>query len=874
MKVLRQLTWRYLKLNKRRTIVTVIGIILSAAMITGVAALVASFQDLFVRAAIETDGSHHATFFGVPYQNSKYITDHAYTQTAMLSKDLGFAPLEGSRNEEKPYLLVKAYDQEAFQHFPLTLKEGRLPEREGEILLSEEVFYGGGVEYRIGDQLTLELGQRVDQGQVLEQEPLSKTETLEIQATETFTVTGIVAKPRFETWSLPAYGAIAYLEENRLSPEERINVSIVSINPKKIFDQVPQMAEASGAEAYDYNKELLKWMGISQNEQAITMLRSVGLIITLLIVVGSVAVIYNAFAISVNERTKQFGLLSSIGATRRQIRRMVIWEGLIVGVIGLSIGIMAGLGGIGVTLEVINRLMQGSVFDTNLDLRLVVSPYVILISILFIALTVLLSVYIPARRASKISPIEAIRQTREVHITGKTVKTSRLTRMLFGIEGELALKNLKRNRRRYRATLFSLFISIVLYISFSAFMTFGLESNSIYTGEELEHDLEVVKEESAGLDEVNHFYNQVVQMDDVERFSVIRAIYTIAPEMKWEQLGSFVQKAVEEKEELRDFLRTPDGKYRFNFSLITVGKAEFAHYVQALGLDMADYTDPNVIRGILVNHVVIPGLAAYEPLAIKAGETIQLVEPDYEEREDVHRFTLEIGAVTDQRPLGVDSSHLGDVGAVHVIISEESFQQIYQQLNAEQKAYVDHGRLYLKLKEGADRRAFGEAVRTLDARLNPGSRLLVFDITEAKEAISRTNIMISIFLYGFVSLITLIGVTNIFNTISTNVALRRREFAMLKSVGLTPSGFNKMIYYESFFYGLKALLYGLPVGILVSFLMYRSIGGVFQFAFTLPYKEIIVCIVAVFIIVFATMLFSSAKLKKENIIDALKEENL
>src|SRR5690606_16521810 len=119
--------------------------------------------------------------------------------------------------------------------------------------------------------------------------------------------------------------------------------------------------------------------------------RSVGLIITLLIVVGSVTVIYNAFAISVNERTKQFGLLSSIGATRRQIRQMVLWEGLIVGAIGLALGILAGLGGIGITLEVINRLLQGSVFDTGVSLRLVVSPYVILVSILFVAITVLLS---------------------------------------------------------------------------------------------------------------------------------------------------------------------------------------------------------------------------------------------------------------------------------------------------------------------------------------------------------------------------------------------------------------------------------------------------------------------------------------------------
>ena len=106
------------------------------------------------------------------------------------------------------------------------------------------------------------------------------------------------------------------------------------------------------------------------------------------------------------------------------------------------------------------------------------------------------------------------------------------------------------------------------------------------------------------------------------------------------------------------------------------------------------------------------------------------------------------------------------------------------------------------------------------------------------------------------------------------MALRRREFAMLKSVGLTPKGFNRMINYESIFYGLKALLYGLPVSVLISIWMYNAFGNKFGFAFVLPWKEILVCIAAVFVIVFITMIHAGAKLKNDNIIDALKEENL
>src|SRR5690606_28063357 len=120
----RKLTGQNLKLNRKRTIVTIIGIILSAAMVTGVVTLVASFQDLFIQSAKMTDGSHHASFYGVPYENSKYIQDHAYTQTAMLSKDLGFARLESSESGAKPYWMIKSYDAESFEHLPVTLKEG------------------------------------------------------------------------------------------------------------------------------------------------------------------------------------------------------------------------------------------------------------------------------------------------------------------------------------------------------------------------------------------------------------------------------------------------------------------------------------------------------------------------------------------------------------------------------------------------------------------------------------------------------------------------------------------------------------------------------------------------------------------------------
>lgn len=869
MNVLRKLTGQNLKLNRKRTIVTIIGIILSAAMVTGVATLVASFQDLFIQSAKMTDGSHHASFYGVPYENSKYIQDHAYTQTAMLSKDLGFARLESSESVAKPYWMIKSYDAESFEHLPVTLKEGRFPEREGEIVISEGVLYDTGMEYKIGESFSVDIGERVDQGEFLtQQEPLSETEELETFTTETYTVTGIITRPRFEAYDAPGYTAIAYLDESRLSAEDKVNISIVAVDPERIFDQAPELAEVAEAEEISYNNELLKWMGITQNEGTLKAMRSVGLIILLLVVTGSVTVIYNAFAISVNERKKQFGMLASVGATKKQIRKMVFWEGFLLGLIAIPIGVSAGVAGIGITLKVVNQLMRGSVFNTGASLRLIISYETIAVSVLFIALTIFLSVYLPARRAAKVSPIEAIRQTQDIHVKQKTLKTSRLTRLLFGIEGELALKNLKRNKRRYRATLFSLLISIVLYISFSSFMTYGFISSDIYY-QDVAHDFEIEKQD-VSTEEAAEFYKQVARLDEVERYSLVRNIFSEAVELERKQLGDYLRGYLDKEE--GEVLRTADGGYRLGFSLIAVGEEEFAAYARELGLEVADYTNSEQIRGILINRNVIPGTADYTPLNMKAGEKVTLTDPAAQGNETPFEYTLEIGAVTEQLPFGVQYAQF--LESVNVIVSETVFDDLCAQLSAPSQETAQHIRMFAGLQEDVDRQQFKEHVKAIDARLHSGGHLMMFDIEEFVNEIKNTKTMISIFLYGFVALITLIGVTNIFNTISTNVALRRREFAMLKSVGLTPAGFNKMINYESIFYGLKALLYGLPLGILVNVLMYRSVNHAFDFAFAIPWKEMIICIIGVFVIVFITMLHASSRLKKENIGDALREENL
>ncbi|HPU02214.1 MAG TPA: FtsX-like permease family protein, partial [Bacillota bacterium] len=702
------------------------------------------------------------------------------------------------------------------------------------------------------------------------EQPFEEGEQFAITYTRLYTITGYIAKPHFEHFSSnPGFTAVAYLDPAALGAGETVNVSILAKKPRQIYERVPEMAAAAGAQDYGYNSELLKYLGISRNERAVAMLYSVAAIVILLIGVGSVAVIYNAFAISVSERKKQFGLLASTGATPGQIRKTVFYEGAILGLMGIPLGVLSGIGGIGVTLSAVNRLLIGSIYTGDIALRLIVSPAAILATILFVALIIFISVYIPAKRAAATSPIEAIRLSTDIRIDRKTVKTSPLTRRLFGIEGELALKNLKRSRRRYRTTVFSLGISIVLFISFSAFINYAFTSTGLYY-QDIPFDIEVGAYDLS-LEEQREICEQVVSLEGVERWALIRNIYTESW-LERKQFGPYLQENY-----LDDFAVNKEDRYQFMFHLVALGEAEFRAYTAANGLAAETFKDTKTFRGILINknnsYMPEAPMAEYEPLQLKKGDKLALagILLDRDEPEiTAPAFTMEIGAVTGSFPLGVSST---GIGAVNLVISEEVFEEIDRIMEAQSEQLMyDRETLQLYLVAESST-GLAEQIRSICENYTE-SRVYVQDMNALQQERRRIKTVFSIFFYGFIILITLIGVTNIFNTISTNVALRRREFAMLKSMGLTPEGFNKMINYESIFYGLKALLYGLPAGILVSIWMYKSFGHMFEFAFFLPWKEILVCIAGVFIIVFATMLHAASRLKRDNIIDALKEENL
>jgi putative ABC transport system permease protein len=753
---------------------------------------------------------------------------------------------------------------------PIHLTEGRFPEKDGEIVISQELITPGGVQYQIGQTITFDIGHRVYDGRVLTDETYEPGEVLEPVTVKTFTITGLIEKPRFESYHFPGYTAITCLDHDKLTTGDFVNVSILGKKPGDIFEKAPEIAGNSRAASVSYNYALLRWLGVTPKDNAIRFLYWTAFIIIMLVVVGSVTVIYNAFAISVNERVKQFGMLASIGATPQQIRKIVFYEGIILGLAGIPFGILSGLAGIGITLKIVNNLLLNTLVQSpTVDIRLMVSPAVIGVSVFFVGLVIFLSAYIPSRKAAKVSPLDAIRLSADITVKEKDVKTSKLTKMLFGVEGTIALKNLKRNRNRYRATLFSLVISIVLFVSFSSLVEYAFTSSAFYYRDS-GYDLLVSKYDTP-YRELKGFFEKIDAMDGVDKYSIIRTIHSYATGLEVTDFSPYVQKNLLDT---RILSYGEDGKYMAGAIIATINHEQFQLYAEETGLDIAGYYDTTSPKCILINRNMIARRIEYKLLKTSEGHTLNLADP-HAGAGPSSTFSLEIGAITQDYPFEMAPEEYH----ITILVSEPVFETIWESYLATDANRRDHEAIMcIKTDDTVE---LTQQIRNLSQQYTTGlehgdheHNLYIQDLSILRRETSITKTIISIFLYGFVTLITLIGITNIFNTISTNVALRRREFAILKSVGLTPRGFNKMINYESIFYGLKALSYGLPISCLISIWLFYSFNHLFRFVFVLPWKEIFICIGGVFVIVSATMFYSSSKFKKENIVDALKQENL
>ncbi len=874
MNLLNRLTLKNLKLNKKRTIVTIIGIILSVALIQAVSSMYFSLISSLETFEINEKGNYHVAYLNVPKEDLYIFENNRDIEKYYLTKDIGYA-LINSKNEYKPYAFVKGFTKEALDNLAIQLVSGRYPKNSNEILIPTHLKTNGEVDINIGDTITLDVGTRVINGNpinindpyILEYDDLGNVineELLEDTKIMTYKVVGIIERPTsgVEKYDSPGYSFIT-LMDNIDDIDDTVNIytkytkkgvknnlsltaGILGVDKESFIkynkgdylsgDELNSLLKKMGNFKYEYNENsyLIMLQKNPLNNSPVGSLMPVVIIVLIIIVFTSVFCIKNSFDISITEKIKQYGMLRSIGATKKQIRKNVLYEALILGAIGIPLGIICGLFASYILIFISNYLLNESLVE---ELKLVFSFSYITIILSFILgfITIYLSAIKSAFKAARVSPIESIRNSANIKINKKKIKCPKIISKIFKVGGEISYKNLKRNKRKYRTTVISIIVSTATFIALSSFM--GMAFQTVRDELDLtDYNISL----SVNDKDTFSFVNTKLNYNNINDYTNMRNVYVSIDSAKYNS-------------KYKEALNIKDNESSAGINLIAIGDYQYKKYIKSLGLKFDDVKD----KGILFDKVKV---SVYDE---KNEKTISynIRKLDYERGDSVSllyddsTINLSLEYITDTLPFGLKNS---SYNSIFIIVSDSYFDKYIKD--------VDDFMIYFDAKE-PDKLQDEIKIILKDKKYN------INNIYENVKMMNNLFTLIGIFLYGFIIVISLIGITNIFNTITTNMNLRKQEFAMLKSVGMTKLEFNRMIRLESVFMGLKSLLFGVPIGIVLSiliFIAFKSNGAIY----TLPIKAILISIIVVFLLITVIMKYSINKISKQNIVETIRRENI
>lgn len=857
MNIFARITARTMKENKTRTIVTIIGVILSTAMITAVATLGGTFQNFFIEYTKEQDGSWHVAGLSLPVKEAEKAEKQAEVVNSTKVAELGYARYEHLLSPMMPYLYVQSFSENTRSMLPVALKEGKFPEKQNEVIIPDYLNANleEGNQILIGDTLPLELGEREYKGERLSQ--INSYMGTETKAEESFvpkekrefTVVGIydysslvtsVGAPGYEVYAGPGNETGSYTD---------LYVELKDI--KKTYDFQKEVFGGYGSVTHE---SLLRWYGVVDNDRFSTVYTGLLLILTAVIMTGSVLLIYNAFSISLRERSTQFGLLSSLGATKKQLRQSMRYEAFMVSLIGIPLGVLSGIAGIGITLHFIEEGLSQWLYGESKEIPLVVNAGAVLLSVMIAFFTVFISVWIPSKRIKRLSPMEAIRASEDIKIRPGEVKTGGWVFKIFGLPGMMADKNYKRDRKKYRTTIVSLSISILLFTTAALFQIYLIETGSF-----------VMDVPAADVECVLYEPDKDGEKTDkiLEKTEGIEEIFSYEKLYLMMQVPSEILGSVFEGREVM----TDENYTVISAETVILPNEVFEEMAKKEGISLSAYKNTEVPRFLYTEneHTYNSSTQRYETqdYFLENGEKraeLGWITTSGEEEKEIFEPQGEIilGDAVEKLPekMGIRNTDFA------LFMSESMYQDF-----SEYFLRTDPIKTYNIKCENP-----GVVSETLEKELKEQGIQSenVTDLHVLYQQDRNTMMAVQILTYGFIILISLIAVANVFNTISTNFMLRRKEFAMLRSMGMSPKGFNRMLYYECLIYGSKSVLYGIILTVMVSYVICKVIGIGADAGFVIPWGALITAIAGVFLVVFASMIYAMCRIRKNNIVEELK----
>lgn len=932
MNLMKTLTLKNLKLNRKRTIVTIVGIILATALLSALVTLVSSFQYSMIEYQKQKGGDFHVKFSNVKMSELSEFKNNRNIESTFETMGMGFAKLDGCKNEDKPYAYVMATDEAGFERGYFKLIEGRMAKNEDEIVIPRHLKTNGRIDIKVGDEITLDVGKRYDsntEGVIWENSAYEhEAETLTDIVTKHYKVVGIMERPGYgmEDYSAAGYTFVTYSDElaaidngtkseadttltvysrytqKALRNKDAVTADIIGVDEKLFAKANNSSVEMTAEESDRFLKEmenakydiymngfLISYECVFPIDGTFKALFTVATVVALIIILTSVYCIKNSFNISITEKIRQYGMLASVGATRRQIKSSVKTEAAMLGVVGIPVGTMSGILASLILVKVVNALSAGWLnfalsFHTSL-------PALILAVILSIA-TIYFSATGSARRAAKVTPLEAIRNTKEIKIKSAKLKTPAIIGRIWGIGGVISYKNIKRNKKKYRTTVTSIVICSVTFIVISYFMSMAFSVVGMsYASVDYNIGINMSCKKDLDIEKLSELLSGIEGAEDYlvgagYYFDVDKPEYT-------KEYGEYCGQLYDDSEDVSQ-----------EFLITVLNDKSYDKYASDAGIKNADTGAILVNKGTFDVYNEKSSKYVKEEMELykyKAGDTIRCgynvyedavdddnaVEGDtesstednsgYVDEETINKgvrktVDVTIAGVTDKVP----TCYNGYGNTSLLFMNQKGFESLwadgksgneFKPGNAIYSAYV--------VAENAD-----EYQDTLEKETaeNPEYSQISFYVSNMDKQMRDEKslfTLLGVFAYGLIVVIALIGITNIINTLSTGMELRSREFATLRSIGMTDKQFAGMVRLESVFISVKALVIGVPLGILISYLLCVMMNRMDDaIIYEPPYKAIILCIVVVIMLIYAIMKLSMTKLRHNNIIETIKNENL
>lgn len=867
-----QITPKYLKTQKKRTLMTIIGIVLSTALIAAVGTLGLSLWDKMYRDTMKNEGGYQVSISSDSKENSKKVKNHISVLEAGTVVELG----KGGKNlvdTEKNILTdakefdpngykVCAYDKKALEMWPISLTEGRLPKSSDEIVIGDETLPYLKEKVNLGDKIYIQMSPDKDsQG---------------ANKSKSYVVVGFLDSNL--NFSRRMEGITFY--DSNINPDNAKYTTYINFkNSKDVYKETKQLLNDLGGNDKNlfkvhYNEKVLRFLLQSSNNGYNVALISGCSFLGLIVVFAMSAVIYNIFNISILERISQFGLLRCIGATKEQIRKLVFKEAAVLSVIGIPIGILIGTFAMEVLFNIFAMIVPNLPYG---NLKLIISPYIIIASAVLSLISIYISAFGPARKAGKVSPLDAIRNTGSLKKEKfKNISSGKLTKRLFGAEGWMARKNLGRNRKRFAITVFSMVISVVLLIVFGSTIDLtyktGVDDSANETFQfQLSHkdnrgDIKLTDKDYAtlsNLKEVDKIYKIYYRYFDIKEKDSIGDEVVVSNNLVSPRLKEFKNEWYNSKKLY--------GKY------IDFDKSQ----IVGLSDENLSTLDKYLIKGEInpnkMNNekgvILVNTGYSYNPktnkrimadnLNVKVGDKIRLKVPVNNQGKKENSIN-EYKEYTVQGILkqGIWGQKFNSDGGINVYTTEN----IYRELTKKDR---NPDYLAIKLKDNAD----SSSVRGfLKGMIKNYSNFMLRDREVEMREIHQYNIVINILIYGFFSVIAAISCVNIFNTISTNVMLRTREISILKAIGMTKEQVNRLIKLECVFYSIAAIIIGNTLGVIGSFMLYRVFYSAIEVQWSVPWIYVIAATIGTIAVTMSASYFPLKRISKRIIVEGINNE--